>query len=338
VVPSLDTPLVDGVDRVWCASLDAAWAQLRQLLPGRIDADEAARPLVDALEASAFSPSDLDPATVLALAGRHDDAWVRDAEARLREQFGSTADLQLFPSVPGPDVFVAYACMIGSWTFAEPFERLHGWTSFRRVRVDSFSLGSPFAEDKRYERLAEQALVHHHAFLHEDDEDDEDAEWVGEEFIVELVTDDPQVRLVLARPVRPPTLADAVQWTMTRMRDDVHYDPRARLRRDEKFQVPCVDFDLVRRYPQLHGTTVRDAEGETRAFGAMAERIRFRLDEGGAQLVSEGEFRGLCLAPRSVVFDSPFLVLVMRRGAPRPFFAAWIETPTFLVHDPTSAL
>ncbi|MFG0318862.1 MAG: hypothetical protein ACF8XB_16440, partial [Planctomycetota bacterium JB042] len=37
------------------------------------------------------------------------------------------------------------------------------------------------------------------------------------------------------------------------------------------------------------------------------------------------------LDARRLVFDGPFLVMLLREGAARPYFAAWIETPELLL-------
>jgi hypothetical protein len=62
------------------------------------------------------------------------------------------------------------------------------------------------------------------------------------------------------------------------------------------------------------------------------QSIRFRLDERGAILKSEA---GVALSedgskPRQFIFDKPFLILLERRDAARPYFALWVDNPELL--------
>ena len=307
--------------------------------------DDPASFLVERLNACAATPEDLDPRSYLALAGEHTTEWVEAAQAQLRDRFGVELDARLFGETPRPGLFVAYAYMAKSWRFTTPFHRMRGWLTFpvlRGAKVDSFNLG-PWGEDTDvYEARAEQVLVHHHRFIPAeepgrktlvaaDGELDFEPGEPTEEFVVELLTEDGGDRLILARAIARPTLGAMVDWAVGRLRSDVGDDPSARLGREEKLQIPCIDFDLTRRYGELYGKRLANSGFEASAFGAVAERVRFQLDEGGAKLVSESDFRGLCAAPREILFDGPFLLMVLRRGALRPFVAMWVATPELLV-------
>ena len=129
-------------------------------------------------------------------------------------------------------------------------------------------------------------------------------------------------------------MAASVQWALARLRDDLSNVPEARLGAQERLEVPCVDFDLTRRYGELEGQAMACPALGAQAFGEVLERVRFRLDDGGALLRSEARLGGLCLPPRSMVCHPPFLVLLVRRGSPVPFLALWIETPALLQATP----
>ena len=61
-----------------------------------------------------------------------------------------------------------------------------------------------------------------------------------------------------------------------------------------------------------------------------AQQIRFRLDETGALLSSEGATARV--APkRDIVAWKPFLVLVERDGSDHPYFALWVDNAELLV-------
>ncbi len=60
------------------------------------------------------------------------------------------------------------------------------------------------------------------------------------------------------------------------------------------------------------------------------QTILFRLDEKGGSLKSEavGQFWGACV--RSFDFDRPFLLMLLKRGASKPYFALWVGNSELL--------
>ena len=60
------------------------------------------------------------------------------------------------------------------------------------------------------------------------------------------------------------------------------------------------------------------------------QSIRFRLDERGAVLKSEAASAGGD-GYRQMVFNKPFLILLKRRDAGKPYFALWVGDPELLV-------
>jgi hypothetical protein len=338
IVPSLDVAHAAGRDLVWCASMDLAWKELCELVGGPValrgvaEGDPAAE-IVRALDRSEVSTAFLDSPSYVALAGMHTQAWVDRASELMRARFGAGAPARLFDRDPKPDRFVAYAFLSKALRFPVPLMRQHGRLLFCRKPVESFGLwDSDLARPELRAPRVEEILVHHHRFLRDEDFDHEPGDDdPTEEFVVEILAEDRGDRLIVARGIQGKTLGDTARWAMGKLREDVEADPRSRLSAGERFEVPCVDFDLVRRYHELYDKAIGNPGFEAQSFGAVEERIRFRLDEGGALLVSEARMGGLCLPPRSMDCDGPFLILILRRGAPLPALAIWIETTSLLV-------
>jgi hypothetical protein len=75
---------------------------------------------------------------------------------------------------------------------------------------------------------------------------------------------------------------------------------------------------------------------------SVAEQIiKFRIDETGAVFESEavimadnGHIPSTPAGKRKFVFDRPFLVYLIERGADQPYFAAWIENEEFMEPAP----
>lgn len=336
IVPTLAAAHARGRDLVWCASLDLAFLELRALLGGapvtlHHDAPSpAAAELVRGLNASPVTPEVADPSSYLACAGRHTEAWIRGVDAELRGRFGQGVDARLLDRAPRSEVITAYAFMSKAWRFATPLLRGHGLVLVDGLGVETFGLWETGSPADLHRARADQLLVHFHRFGSDDEPDD----FPSEEFLVELVTQDTHDRFFVARLPPQPTLGATVQWALSRIRPDAASAPEARLTRQERVEVPCLDFDLTRRYGELEGQRVAGAGSASVSLGDVLERVRFRLDDGGAQLTSEARFGGLCLPPRNMVCSTPFLVLGVRRGASVPFLAAWLETALLLIATP----
>jgi hypothetical protein len=66
---------------------------------------------------------------------------------------------------------------------------------------------------------------------------------------------------------------------------------------------------------------------------AALQAVCFRLDERGAVLKSDAgvyDSVGPPEQPRQFVLNKPFLILLERKGAARPYFALWVDNPELL--------
>lgn len=100
----------------------------------------------------------------------------------------------------------------------------------------------------------------------------------------------------------------------------------------EKLYIPVLNFDVLRKYSELYKHPIHTAneniDGTSITFAAQS--IRFRLDERGAILKSEG-IDASGLTERNLVFDKPFLIMLKRQEAKVPYFALWIGNTELLV-------
>jgi hypothetical protein len=344
IVPTLEAEIQAERDIVWCGAFDLAWQTLGAQLgaPPRLrdvpDGDPGAK-LVAALNASHFDPDSVDPEACLALAGPLTSDWLEAARALVARRFpDDDSATSLLPAAPSPGELIAYARISKSWVFATPFRRLTHAVSFGGASVESFTVGGPFDDRAEYDARARQVLIHDHRFIPDevyghgpDDDWDNGPHEPREEFVVELLSKDAADRIVLARCTPRETLGATVDWALSRLRDDVESDPRAHLTRHDRLRVPCIEFDCTRSYAELAGKGIESPNFPLYTFASVRERVKFALDEGGARLVSEGEFRGLSEPPRTIIFDGPFLLVAVRRGNRSPFLALWVETADVLV-------
>lgn len=144
---------------------------------------------------------------------------------------------------------------------------------------------------------------------------------VGErpnQYVLDLPTHDSKERLIVASIAPGNTLAESVDRAMKA--------PLA------PTQVPCAWALEKHRVPRIHFDV-------TWKFRTTSARYHFKLDERGATLLSEAAqmalpLPGIIVAKAGGPTDTPILVAMMRRGAKRPYFAAWIENTELLLPDP----
>jgi len=60
------------------------------------------------------------------------------------------------------------------------------------------------------------------------------------------------------------------------------------------------------------------------------QTIDFRLDRSGVELQSEAAVAVASAAEPNFIFDRPFLIVVKKRGAERPFFVMWVDNAELL--------
>ena len=177
-------------------------------------------------------------------------------------------------------------------------------------------------------------------------------------FIVELLTKAREDRLILAMIPPKRTLTQTVDEATTLMANPntmmlkrisladeaLRAKPEiiskyACLFPKENLNVPVLDFDILREFTELCHKPVKCKNPKLNGQPCVAalQTIRFCLNENGAKLESEalGMFSsGAEPTHRDFTFNRPFLVMLMRKGSTKPYFAAWIANDELLVHEP----
>ena len=101
--------------------------------------------------------------------------------------------------------------------------------------------------------------------------------------------------------------------------------------------VPVIELNVEKTYDELKGKKVLNNCPRIKRWTVTAARqfIKFRIDETGGALISAAEYQVTGAfgdekpkppprAPRRIVFDKPFLMLLQEPGAKEPYFVAWM--------------
>ncbi|MHC4249006.1 MAG: hypothetical protein ACYS9X_07755 [Planctomycetota bacterium] len=299
VVPTLDTPLPEGRNAVWCASFEMAWRALSRDLP----------------EGGHYSTA--------GVVGDGIAAKIRDEMA------------ERFPGVPPPDLeglppdwIVAYAYLAASAKFTIPFfenSSSLAFTDSERGRSSVGSFGIRSEDDYAYYDLRDQVKVIHCS------EERTSEGLIPREFAVDPGRDSSPNQVLLARIDRKATLAETLA-ALGKKAADSTADPDSRKFRDsDVLLVPNAHFRIDHRFGELEQKALLNAGFESYPIVRAAQRIDFRLDRAGARLESKAEiYVGGGWGPRHFIFDRPFLVIMKKRGAERPFLVIWVDNAELL--------
>jgi hypothetical protein len=368
--PTLDVPLVPGKSAAWCATMQMAWDALAELNGGPLlvasedpqaAAIASARFPLDWVDYSSVLVRS-GPITDGFIARTREAARRKfNVEPELLDNLGS-----LQRGVPSAG---AFAMLKKDLAFAIPFERYEeNWLflvldeswDHKQQPVNAFGVRN----EKGQAQAAKQVKILWRTPIEEAMKRQGDME-----VVVELAALPVGDRLILASFHAPPTtLGAAVTVAINRVNkpntrivtkadfdelqrraeslkeEDIAASPPISLadqmldlvnlsptmNEGERFAMPIIRIDAQRRFGGLEGPVVSPG-GRLQSVALAEQLVRFNLDEKGMHLSSEGAAGGLFgMEPRSLEFDQPFLLMLARRGAPRPYFALWVGGPDVL--------
>jgi hypothetical protein len=304
MVPALETPLPAGKNAVWCGAIQLAWNRLKSDVAKEPLVVKGAESLCGTLNGSAFGEADLAPGSFYAAAGRVEDGIVERIRREMADSFpGANPSL---PPVQDPAA-LAYAYLAASLRFKEPYEEkkeglLFRGGSGRETRVRGFGLGPD---------VKTRPLMYYGG---------------PDDFVVDLDSESTTHQILLAMMPRPASLAEAVASLEKRI-------PTEPFHGGASLRAPDVAFGLDHVFAELAGPFTNPAfQG---LYLALAKQsVRFRLDRGGAELKAEAVLAVASAAPPRdpplCHFERPFLLLMKKRGAARPYLVAWVDNPEIL--------
>ena len=311
IIPVLQHEIRPGQNLLWCSSLQLAWNELYDLAGGPLAMEEET-PLVALLNQRTATKADIDQASYVALAGIVGQLNLSELEAQPKH-FDTKAVVQELQSLPAGSL-TAYSYLLKQLLFEWAFTRFKTPLLFGDDQVWAFGVQQYMPGREADDRVAEQVRI-----LDYRDPSD---------FIVQLETKSRDDTLILAK-VAPASTLDATLRTVLERTQAAAPDSLQKL---ESLMIPVIDIDRQKTYPELcnRKLTTDNKEINGRHFSLVTQRIRFKLDESGAQLESKTRFLA-ARPPRKLIFDAPFLVVLMRPGAETPYFALWVDNTDVLV-------
>ncbi len=325
VLATLDQPIPEGKNAIWCASFEAAWKELIDLA-GEPIALEGDPPLAKALNNAPDVRPMIPAESLFATAG--DGADVRKAVSQNVPDASPWIVSHFLDGYP-----VAYAFLTAEVPFPTPYVArmypLHFTDATGQAEeVDGFGSDEERSEASR--KAVEQARV----FSIREVEEYGSQRRV--EYAVDLCASSSPNQIVVALIPREASLGAGVEKVLhavTAGEERLATDPGAvetfRVRDEDYMAVPNLAWKLAHRFGELEGVPMTNAKLTGTPLAFAGQEIQFHLNREGAKLRSEAA-NSAAGESQSYYFGKPFLIYMKMRGADQPYFAMWVDNAELL--------
>ena len=163
ILPHSDGPISPGVNYIYCATFQLAWAELAKNTVGSDIELEGGPPWIDHLAQGEFRPSDLSKDSYLAMGGLVSEGIVERIQAEMTKRFPH-ANVDVPQPRRDSDGY-AFAYLTKSLTFARAFERpyrrLRWPLQGSRISVATFGIMdySELTDTEQGDELVEQVTI-----------------------------------------------------------------------------------------------------------------------------------------------------------------------------------
>ena len=330
VVATLDCPLPEHKNAIWCASFQMAWDKLRQDIIGEPIQVPEAQELADRLNRSQFPAGSIEKESYYATAGFVKNGIIEQIRKDMAKRF---------PHEPAPildkkyanqsNVIAAYAFLNVSIEFEQPFYTYReefGFTDStgKGAAVTAFC-GHSAKPDSNMERVRNQVEVLHYEKSHYSEHD---------QFAVDLSRQTRPYQVILAVLPRCATFAESVRILRERIaafEKNPDYEKLCKLRPGDSLIVPDVLYRLTHHFDDLLDKHFGNPKWADVFLSEAMQRIDFTLSRTGVTVRSWSLFEAKSAVPRCLKFDRPFLICVQKREPnATPFFLMWVDNAELL--------
>jgi len=316
----LDVPHEKGKNLVWCNTFQLAWDALGHGFCGEALRLDGTPLLEKSLNAASAGEKDIDADSAFVKTGIVTPALLNEINSALKKRFGDNAPKPL-ELAPGEESVLAYSFLFKNLAFKKPFERRRDalkWRGEEGLDAPLQAFGIMKMDGTVPDDVAAQVQIL-------------DENRRGGSYIIELKTASRFDRLILAQAEPKATLKE----TLDTVRETVK-NPRREpftIQISDHCIVPNIHLALERSYDEILNKKVLNDKLKGGRLAGARQDIHFSLDEKGATLKSAAEILATKNghAPRSIVFDRPFLLYMERSGAANPYLVIWFENAELFV-------
>ena len=329
VVATLNCPLPEHKNAIWCATFQMAWDKFKQDIIGEPIQVLGAEPLADRLNRSQFPTGSIEEKSYYATAGFVKKGIIEQVQKEMRRRFPSEP-VPTFDSryTTLPDVILAYAYLNVDVAFKDPYYVYRGRFNFLNSS-DAGTDVTAFCAQTSRPTSSSQALREQVEVLYYDSGQSSGMA----HFAIDLSKQTQPYQVILARMRRCNTLGEAartLQDKIAAFKNDPNYTALRGLGHGDTLIVPDVLYKLTHHFDELLRKYLGNPKWTDYFFFEALQKIDFTLSRTGVVLKSEARLAAAKKAPakepRHLHFDRPFLICVQKREPnATPFFLMWVD-------------
>jgi hypothetical protein len=338
-VATLDCPMSEHKNIIWCGTFQIAWDRFKNNIIGESIQLIGVDDLDDRLNNNEFPTENLESDSFYATAGFVKDGAIEQIQKEMAKRFPSEPVPVFDKSYETlPLASIAYAFLSVNAGFKYPFYTNNRKFIFKDSNgnltdVKSFK-DQAEVSNPNTKNVREQVEILFYEYGQQDNPDT---------FAVDLYKYTDPYQVVLARMARHQTLTETLNEVRKKISDfkiDPNYDILRKLRPIDSLIVPDVLYKLTHHFTEIEGKKFSNPKWQAVdyfIFEAM-QMVDFSLSRTGVILKSEARLGAAggsppprIEQPRHFYFDRPFLIYVKKRGPEySPFFVMWVDNAELL--------
>jgi prepilin-type processing-associated H-X9-DG protein len=334
VVATLDCPMPEHQNVIWCSTFQMAWDKLKNDIIGEPVKVLGAEEIAARLNNSKVSEVDLEEESFYATAGIVKGGIVEQIQKQITTRFPSATtpvfdELDRLSQGDRQKTIVAYAYLNVDIEFEHPFYTNDDAFAFQdstgtRTNITSFRARTG---PESSSLVREQVDILYYKYREQG---------ANTEFVVDLCKHTQPYQVVLALLPRRNTLSETVagvEQKIYEFKRDPDYKVLRKLRPIDRLIVPDVLYKLVHHFTELEGKVLGNRGWRLYGILKAMQMIDFALSRTGVTIKSQARIVAPPFArgrrrreePRYFYFNRPFLVYVKKRqGGTNPFFVMWV--------------
>jgi hypothetical protein len=333
VVATLDCPMPEHRNFIWCSTFQMAWDKLKNDIIGEPVKVPDAEEIVARLNQSEVSTRDIEEESFYSTAGIVKNGIIEEIQKEIKKRFPSEPvpvflELDTLPPDLKRETIVTYSYLEVDVGFKHPFHNTNGAFIFQDSKGKRIGVTAFRTDTERDSALREQIEILYYK---------EGQRANTAEFVVDLCKHTQPYQVILALVPRCDTLSETVATVEKRIsefKQNPRYETLRKLRPTDfmpgdSLIVPDILYKLTHQFSELKGKEIKNEKYLGFWFFIVKQMIDFSLSRTGVTMKSQAIIApapARLPEPRRLYFNRPFLVYVKKRqGGTNPFFVMWVD-------------
>lgn len=333
VVATLDCPLPEHKNVIWCSTFQMAWDRFKQDIIGEPIQLRGAEELANRLNGAPFPAGSIEERSYYAAAGAVKNGIIEQVQKEMKRRFPSEP-VPTFDSRYRtlPNVVLAYAYLNVDVGFKYPYYTFLSSFDFQSSTGEKKGITAFSARTGEHDKSEEQVREQVEVLFYDKGQVSDPVQ-----FAVDLSKQTQPYQVILARMTPGNTFGEATRTLLKKIaafKSDPNYAVLRKLRSNDRLIVPDVAYKVTHHFNELLGKYLDNSKWRDYFIFEALQKIDFTLSRTGVIVKSQAHVSGAKTAvsrsaleePRYLHFDRPFLICVQKRepGA-TPFFLMWVD-------------